>query len=68
MTSEKNEIQPETIELRDEIVALDAELAEDFKAQFSVAPFLSRKIVNFQLSDFLSVCNPVSLFNTKNLI
>ena len=48
MTFKKNEIQPETAELRDEIVALDAELAEDFEAQFSVAPFLSRKIVSFQ--------------------
>ncbi|MCY4567974.1 MAG: hypothetical protein OXD49_06640 [Candidatus Poribacteria bacterium] len=48
MTSEKNEIQSKAAELRDEIVALDAELAEDFRAQFSVAPFLSRKIVSFQ--------------------
>ena len=48
MTSEKNEIQSKVAELRDEIVALDAELAEDFRAQFSVAPFLSRKIVSFQ--------------------
>ena len=48
MTSEKNPIQPETAALRDEIVALDAELAKDFKTQFSVAPFLSRKIVSFQ--------------------
>ena len=48
MTYKKNEIQPETTELRDEIVALDAELAKDFKTQFSVAPFLSRKIVSFQ--------------------
>jgi DNA modification methylase len=44
----KSEIQPETAELCDKIVALDAELAEDFKTQFSVAPFLSRKIVSFQ--------------------
>ena len=48
MTSEKNKIQPQTAELPAEIAALDAELAEDFKAQFSVAPFLSRKIVSFQ--------------------
>ena len=48
MTSEKNKIQPETAKLRAEIAALDAELAADFKAQFSVAPFLSRKIVSFQ--------------------
>ena len=48
MTSEKNKIQPKTAELRDKIAALDAELAADFKAQFSVAPFLSRKIVSFQ--------------------
>ena len=46
--SPKNKIQPETAELRDEIVALDTELAEDFKTQFSVAPFLSRKVVSFQ--------------------
>ena len=48
MTSEKNEIQPETAELHEKIAALDAELAEDFKTQFSVAPFLSRKVVSFQ--------------------
>ena len=48
MTSEKNNIQPETVELRDKIAALDAELAADFKTQISVAPFLSRKIVSFQ--------------------
>ena len=48
MAFKKNEIQPEAIELRDEIIALDAELAKDFKTQFSVAPFLSRKIVSFQ--------------------
>lgn len=48
MISNKNEIQPETAALRDEIVALDAELAKSFKTQFSVAPFLSRKIVSFQ--------------------
>ena len=48
MTSEKNKIQPETAELRTEIAALDAELTEDFKAQFSVTPFLSRKVVSFQ--------------------
>ena len=41
--SPKNEIQPETAELRDKIAALDAELTEDFKTQFSIAPFLSRK-------------------------
>ena len=46
--SPKNEIQPETAELRDKIAALDAELTEDFKTQFSIAPFLSRKIVSFQ--------------------
>ena len=44
----KSEIQPETAELCDKIVALDAELAEDFKTQFSVVPFLSRKVVSFQ--------------------
>ena len=48
MTSERNKIHPKTEELHAEIAALDAELAEDFKAQFSVAPFLSRKVVSFQ--------------------
>ena len=48
MNSKKNEIQPETAELRNEIAALDADLTEDFKAQFSTAPFLSRKTVSFQ--------------------
>ena len=48
MTSEKNKTHPETTELREEIAALDAELTETFKAQFSVSPFLSRKIVSFQ--------------------
>lgn len=48
MASEKNKIQPETAELRAEIAALDAEIAADFKAQFSVASFLSRKVVSFQ--------------------
>ena len=46
--SPEDKIQPETAALRDEIVALDTELAEDFKTQFEVAPFLSRKIVSFQ--------------------
>ena len=46
-TSPKNEIQPEIAELRDKIAALDAELTEDFKTQFSIAPFLSRKIGQF---------------------
>ena len=44
----KNEIQLKTSELHDEIAALDAELSEDFKSQFSTAPFLSRKTVSFQ--------------------
>ncbi len=48
MTSKKNKTQPETTEFRDQIAALDAELTETFKAQFSTAPFLSRKIVSFQ--------------------
>ncbi|RKU09184.1 DNA modification methylase [Candidatus Poribacteria bacterium] len=48
MTSERDKTQSETIELREKIAALDAELAENFKSQFSVAPFLSRKIVSFQ--------------------
>ena len=48
MTPENNNIQPEVAELREKIAALDAERTEDFKSQFSVAPFLSRKIVSFQ--------------------
>ena len=44
----KSDIQPKTSELRLKISALDAELAENFKAQFSTAPFLSRKTVSFQ--------------------
>ena len=48
MTSEKDKTQPETSELREKIDALDAELTEDFKSQFSLSPFLSRKIVSFQ--------------------
>lgn len=48
MTSDRHTPHPETAELRDKIAALDAELAKDFEAQFSVAPFLSRKIVSFQ--------------------
>ena len=48
MTSQKNEIRPQTSELIDEITVLDAELTENFKSQLSIAPFLSRKIVSFQ--------------------
>ena len=48
MTSERDRIQSETTELREEIASLDAELTENFKTQFSVSPFLSRKIVSFQ--------------------
>ena len=48
MTSENDKPQSESTELREKIVALDTELTEDFKAQFSVTPFLSRKIVSFQ--------------------
>lgn len=44
----KNEIEPNASKLCNEIAALDAELAEVFKSQFSTAPFLSRKIVSFQ--------------------
>ena len=47
-TSPTNETQLETSELREKIAALDAELAADFKAQFSTARFLSRKTVSFQ--------------------
>lgn len=48
MIPEKNNLQPETDELRKEIVALDTTLSKEFKAHASVAPFLSRKIVSFQ--------------------
>ena len=48
MTSDRNTPHPETAELRAKIVALDTELAENFKTQFSGAPFLSRKVVSFQ--------------------
>lgn len=48
MTPENNEPQSEAAELREKIAALDTELTADFKAQFSVTPFLSRKIVSFQ--------------------
>ena len=37
-TAPKNEIRPETSELRDKIAALDTELSENFKTQFSTAP------------------------------
>ncbi len=48
MTSEKHKTQSETVELREKSAALDAELAKSFKSQFSISPFLSRKIVSFQ--------------------
>ena len=48
MTPENDKTQSETAELHEKIAALDAELTEDFNAQFSVTPFLSRKIVSFQ--------------------
>ena len=48
MTSERDKTLPETTELHKKIAALDAELTEDFKSQFSVSSFLSRKIVSFQ--------------------
>ena len=48
MTPENNESQSEHTELREKIAALDAGLIENFKAQFVVSPFLSRKIVSFQ--------------------
>ena len=44
----KSDIQPKASELRAKISALDVELTENFKAQFSTAPFLSRKTVSFQ--------------------
>lgn len=37
MTPENKEPQLETAELREKIAALDAELTEDFKSQFSVS-------------------------------
>lgn len=48
MTFQENEFESQAAELRDEITALDVELTEEFKSQFSIAPFLSRKIVSFQ--------------------
>ena len=48
MTSENNRPESESAEFLKKITALDAELTEDFKSQFSVSPFLSRKIVSFQ--------------------
>ena len=48
MTSERDKTLPETTELHEKIAALDAELTEDFKSQFSVSSFLSRKVVSFQ--------------------
>ena len=48
MTPENDKTEPESAELREKIAALDAELTQDFKAQFAVSPFLSRKIVSFQ--------------------
>lgn len=47
-TTLKSKIASNTSELRDKIEVFDVELAEVFKAQFSTAPFLSRKIVSFQ--------------------
>ena len=48
MTLETDKIQSETAKLHEKIAALDAALAEDFKSEFSISPFLSRKIVSFQ--------------------
>ena len=48
MASERDKTQSEITELREKIAALDVELAKNFKSQFSVSPFLSRKIVSFQ--------------------
>ncbi len=48
MTPENSKTQSRSAELREQVAVLDAELTEDFKAQFSVSPFLSRKIVSFQ--------------------
>ena len=36
MTPERDKTQSETVTLREKIAALDAELADDFKAQFNV--------------------------------
>ena len=48
MILENDKPQSKSAELCEKIIALDAELTEDFKAQFVVSPFLSRKIVSFQ--------------------
>lgn len=48
MITQKNKPQLSDSELRNEIATLDAELTESFKPQFSITPFLSRKIVSFQ--------------------
>ena len=48
MTSDRDKIQSETAELRENIAVLDAELTAGFNVQFAMSPFLSRKIVSFQ--------------------
>ena len=50
MTFERDKTQSETAELHEKIATLDAELTENFKSQFSVSPFLSQKIVSFQVA------------------
>lgn len=42
------ETESQVVEMRAEITAFDTGLTEDFKSQFSIAPFLSRKVVSFQ--------------------
>ena len=48
MTFQENEFESQAAEPHDQITILDAELIKGFKLQFSIAPFLSRKIVSFQ--------------------
>ncbi|MDE0638404.1 MAG: hypothetical protein OXI43_21390 [Candidatus Poribacteria bacterium] len=63
MTFQENEFESQTAELRDEITVLDTELTEEFKSQFSIAPFLSRKIVSFQGKKRDALCLILSLQN-----
>ncbi len=48
MTFQKDSVDSRSDNLRADITKFDTELAEDFKSQMSIAPFLSRKIVSFQ--------------------
>ena len=62
MTPENKEPQSETTELREQIAALDAELTEDFKAQFSVAHFYLGKSSVFRE---IKTNPPIVGINTK---